>query len=160
MRQISLATVSDREAIQALYQTMLYGPADWDENYPNMDTIDFDLKRDALFVMKDEAGAILAVISIDEDEDVDALTCWNDDLAPWAELARLCVRKDLHNQGIAKEMMRYVFDVLRAQGKKSVHILVKMGHVAALCAYQTLGFQTVGNCHLFEKDFVCMEIAL
>ncbi|MGN0367892.1 MAG: GNAT family N-acetyltransferase [Wujia sp.] len=160
MRQIGPATFSDREAIQALYQTMLYGPADWDENYPNMDTIDFDLKRDALFAMKDETGEILAVISIDEDEEVDALTCWNEDLAPWAELARLCVRKDLHNQGIAKEMMHYVFDVLRAQGKKSVHILVKTGHVVALCAYRTLGFQTVGTCHLFDKDFVCMEIKL
>ncbi len=70
------------------------------------------------------------------------------------------MRKDMQNQGIAKEMMRYVFELLKKEGKKSVHILVKTGHKAALSSYESIGFKTVGECNLFDKDFICMEIKL
>ena len=157
MNTIYTADGSDKEEILALYKTMLNGPADWNEYYPNEDTIEFDLSRNALFVMKNDNGHIIAAISVDEDKDVDKLTCWNKELTPSGEVARLCVRKDMQNSGIAKEMMRYVFDILKKEGKRSVHILVKTGHKAAFAAYGTLGFKTVGECNMFGKDFICME---
>lgn len=158
MNRIAQAAREDKEEILALYKSMLYGPADWNEYYPNEDTIDLDMSRNALFVMKNELGEIIAAISIDEDEEVDRLPCWSIALA--AELSRLCVRKDMQNRGIAKQMMRYTFDVLKKEGKKGVHILVRDGHTVALSAYGKLGFKTVGECHLFDKDFICMEIKL
>lgn len=157
MNTIYTADGSDKEEILALYKTMLNGPADWNEYYPNEDTIEFDLSRNALFVMKNDNGHIIAAISVDEDKDVDKLTCWNKELTPSGEVARLCVRKDMQNRGIAKEMMRYVFDILKKEGKRSVHILVKTGHKAAFAAYSALGFKTVGECNMFGKDFICME---
>lgn len=160
MNRIILATDDDKIEILKLYRTHLYGPADWSENYPNEDTIEFDISRDSLYVMKNELDEIIATISIDQDEEVEALECWNKKLVPGAELSRLCVREDLFGNGIAKEMMRFVFDVLRSKGKKSVHILVKTGHVRAIQSYSTLGFVQVGACTLFEKSFVCMEIEL
>lgn len=160
MNKIYTAKREDKEAILALYRTFLYGPADWNEFYPNKDTIEFDLSRNALFVMKNDEGQIIAAISIDDDEAVNKLPCWDKELIPGAELSRLCVRKDMQNQGIAKEMMRYVFEILKKEGKKSVHILVKTGHNAALSSYEAIGFKTVGKCNLFNKDFICMEIVL
>ena len=160
MNRIVTATRDDREEILALYKTMLYGPADWNEYYPNEDTIEFDLSRNALYVMKDDEDRIIAAISIDEDEDVKNLSCWSRELIPRAQLARLCVRKDMQNQGIAKKMMRYVFEILKKEGNKGVHILVKTGHEAALSSYSAIGFRMVGECNLFDKDFVCMEIPL
>lgn len=158
MNRITLAAREDKEEILALYKTMLYGPADWNEHYPNEDTIDFDMSRNALYVMKNELDEIIAAISIDEDEEVDKLPCWS--IMPGGELSRLCVRKDMQNHGIAKEMMRYAFDVLKNEGKNGVHILVRIGHTKALSTYAKLGFKTVGECHLFDKDFICMEIKL
>ena len=158
MNRITLAASEDKEEILALYKTMLYGPADWDEHYPNGDTIDFDMSRNALYVMKNGLGEIIAAISIDEDEKVDKLPCWS--IMPGGELSRLCVRGDMQNHGIAKEMMRYAFDVMKKEGKKGVHILVRTGHIKALSTYAKLGFKTVGECHLFDKDFICMEIKL
>ena len=160
MNTIDLATIEDKSEILALYRTMLYGPADWNEYYPNEETIEYDLSRDALFAMKNSMNQIVAVISIDKDDAVDSLPCWNKKIAPGGELSRLCVRKDMQNQGIAKEMMRYAFEVLKKQGKRSVHILVKTGHVVALTSYAALGFQIVGECKLFDKDFICMEMEL
>lgn len=151
------ATAEDKEEILALYRTMLYGAADWSEDYPNEETIEFDLSRDSLFAMKNDAGEIISVISIDQDAEVEALECWGRDLAPGGELSRLCVRKDMHNKGIAREMMRYAFEELKRRGNKSVHILVKTGHVVAFASYNKLGFSQVGTCNLFGKDFVCLE---
>ncbi|MCI5751515.1 MAG: GNAT family N-acetyltransferase [Oscillospiraceae bacterium] len=160
MNKILTASYEDKQEILELYRTMLYGPADWNEYYPNEDTIEFDLSRNALYVMKNDEGQIISAISIDEDEAVDSLDCWDRALFPGAEISRLCVRKDMQHQGIAKQMMRYVFEVLKKQCKKSVHILVKTGHTAAISSYGAIGFKTVGNCRLFDKDFVCMEKSL
>ena len=87
MRRIKRAVEADKEEILALYRTRLYGPADWNEYYPNEETIEFDLSRDALFVMKNDAGELIATISIDEDEEVDSLTVWDENIAPAGELA-------------------------------------------------------------------------
>ncbi len=159
-RKIVPANESDKENILSLYKTMLYGPADWNEYYPNEDTINFDLSRNALYVMKDTQEQIIATISIDEDKDVDKLPCWGRDTMPGGEISRLCVRQDMQNKGIAKEMIRFVFDVFKNEGKKGVHILVKTGHTAAISSYSKIGFRTVGECNLFNKDFICMEICL
>lgn len=160
MNRICIAKQEDAEEILALYRTFLYGAADWNEYYPNEDTIRFDLSRNALFVMKNEEGQIIAAISIDDDDDVDSLSCWDKELAPSAEFSRLCVRSDMQGKGIAGKMIDYVFEKLREEGKRSVHILVKTGHTKALSLYSSKGFKTVGECKLFGKDFICMEIKL
>ena len=115
------------------------------------------MKNDDLFVMKNDKEEIVATISIDHDDAVEALTCWRSDLVPSGELSRLCVRKDMQGQGIAKIMMNYACDVLKSRGMKGVHILVREGHVVALSTYAKIGFETVGECDLFDKHFICME---
>lgn len=160
MHDIVLASPSSKKEILALYKTMLYGPADWDEHYPNEETIDFDLSRDALFVMKNDSGEIIAAISIDKDDEVDALPCWDKTLEPSGEFSRICVRKDMQGHGIARQMIEFIFDKLKKEGKNGVHILVRTGHEAALALYGKVGFKKVGECNMFGKDFICMETKL
>lgn len=155
--RIELAQESDKNEILALYRSMIGGKADWNEYYPSMKTIEYDLSRDALFVMKNDAGEIIACISIDEDEEVSELECWSDDLQPSGEISRLCVRKDMQNKGIARLMMKHTFEILKQQGKKSVHILVRPEHKIALKSYSHLDFVKVGECEMFGKSFYCFE---
>ena len=110
--QIMNATEEDKDELLALYHAMIGGPCEWSETYPDENTIAFDLKNEDLFVMKNDAGEIIATISIDHDDAVESLTCWHEDQAPSGELSRLCVRKDMQGQGIAKQMMNYAGDVL------------------------------------------------
>ncbi len=153
---IQPAQEHQKEAILALYKTMLGGLADWDEHYPTMAHINDDMARGNLFVMT-EGEDILATISIDEDEAVAQLPNWNPELEPAGELSRLCVRKNCQNRGLARVMMEYAFDQLRGRGCKGVHILVREGHVVALRSYLRLGYVPAGSCRLYEKDFVCYE---
>lgn len=158
--RMELATDQDADEILTLYQSYLHGPADWTEEYPSKQTIAFDLSRDALFVMKNEQDEIVAAVSIDLDEEVEALPCWDKSLKPSGELSRMCVREDYQNRGIAKQMMKRAIQTLKASGYKSVHFLVKTGHTTAMKAYEPLGFTQVGSCQLFGKDFICFEKAL
>lgn len=155
--KIIIADKNDSEEILKLYKAQIGGAADWNEHYPSEETIEFDLKRNALFVMKNESNEIIAVISIDDDQEVADLNCWNKELEPSAELARLCVREDMRNKGIARLMMEYTFRELKRQGKKGVHILVRPEHKVALQSYSHLDYIKVGECELFDKRFICLE---
>ena len=48
------ATPKDKEELLSLYHAMIGGPCEWSENYPDENTIAFDLKNEDLFVMKND----------------------------------------------------------------------------------------------------------
>lgn len=155
--QIVLAKESDREEILALYRIQLGRPfCAWDEDYPGNDEITFDLSRDALYVMKRD-GRIIAAVSLEEDEDVDALDCWDPALEPGGELARLCVHPDLQNEGLARKIMQFGLDELKRRGFRSVHFLVNKYNEKAIRSYAAFDYAVVGECHMYDQDFLCYE---
>lgn len=158
--EIVLATEEDRDEILALYKMQLgrdYCP--WNEEYPSNKEIDYDLSRDALFVMKMNGG-IKAAISIDEDEAVDRLPCWDKNLAPEGELARLAVLPEEQNKGLGRVMLKFGMDELKRRGFQGIHILVNKHNSKAIACYSIFGFQVVGECHMYEQDFLCYEKVL
>lgn len=155
---INNATRQDANEVLALYK-MQIGRAfcPWTDNYPDMQEIEFDLSRNALFVMKNKEGKIIAAISIDEDEAVSKLPYWTKQLAPGGELARLAVHPDYQNQGIARIMLLYAMRELPNRGYRSVHFLVNRLNVKALRSYDKLNFNNVGECEMFDQPFYCYE---
>lgn len=155
--QIVMATKQDQEEILQLYQAQLgreFCP--WTEGYPSRETIDIDLSKNALFVMK-EHGRIVAAVSIEEDEDVDRLECWDPKLAPGGELARLAVLPEMQNRGLARKMLQYGMNVLKERGFESIHFLVNKHNKKAIASYAVFDFAVVGECHMYEQDFLCYE---
>ena len=154
---IDMAKEEDRDEILALYREQVgqeFCP--WSEEYPSDETISYDLSRDSLFVMR-SGGRIVASISVDQDEDVERLPCWDKNLAPEGELSRLAVARDMQNQGIARIMLQYGLDELKRRGFRGIHILVGRENTKALRSYAVFGFRKVGECRLFEEDFICFE---
>lgn len=155
--EIVMATEADRSEILALYRAQLgreYCP--WNEHYPTDEEISWDLSRDALFVLK-MGGTIKAAVSIDEDESTDALSCWDKNLEPEGELARLAVLPEMQNRGLGRVVMQFGMDELKRRGFRGIHILVNRHNVKAICCYAEFGFRVVGECHLYEQDFLCYE---
>lgn len=148
----------EKEKILQLYQSQVGSPCcPWDDDYPSMYEIESDLSRGDLYVLKDENGELIASISIDREEEIEELTCWSKNLQPAASLSRLAVAKDLQNQGIARQMMQHAMGVLRKRGYKSVHFLVNRKNEKAIRSYAHMEFHVVGECQLFEQDFLCYE---
>ena len=158
--EIVKASEADRKEILALYKLQVgreYCP--WNEGYPSDETIDWDLSRDALFVMKID-GVIKAAISLDLDEDVDRLECWDEKLSPSGELSRLAVFPEEQSKGLGRIMLRFGMDELKRRGYRGTHFLVNKYNVKALRSYEVFGFNVVGECHMYEQDFLCYEMAL
>ncbi len=154
---IVMASEKDREEILSLYQ-MQKGReyCAWSEDYPSDETIDEDLSRDGLFVLKED-GIIKAAISIEEDEAVDRLECWSKELQPEGELARLCVHPDEQNRGLGRIMMKFGMEELKRRGYKGIHILVNRENIKAIRCYEVFDYKRAGECHMYDEDFLCFE---
>ena len=154
---IIVATEEDRDEILSLYKAQIgreFCP--WDEEYPSIESIDGDFSREALFVLKMD-GEIKAAISIEEDEEVDLLACWDKKLAPAGELARLAVLPNEQNKGLGRIMLKFGMDELKKRGFKSIHLLVNKYNTKAIGCYSVFGFRVVGECYMYEQDFLCYE---
>ncbi len=156
---IIMAKEEDRDEILSLYKAQLGREfCAWDEDYPSNETIDYDFSRDALFVLKED-GIIKAAISIEEDPSVDELPCWNQDIVPSCELARLAVLPTEQNRGLARVMLSFGMEELKRRGYKGTHFLVNKYNTKAIRSYEVFGFDKVGECRLYDQDFLCYEKA-
>ncbi|MBP5197667.1 MAG: GNAT family N-acetyltransferase [Lachnospiraceae bacterium] len=154
---IVLASEKDRNEIMALYKAQIgreFCP--WTDHYPSNETIDYDFSRDALFVMKED-GRIIAAISLEEDEEVDVLECWDRNLTPSGELARLAVLPTEQNKGIARKMLNFGMEELKRREYVATHFLVNRHNVKAIKSYDAFGFNVVGECEMYDQEFLCYE---
>ena len=159
-RIIRLATEKDKEKILALYKAQIVKPfCVWSEHYPTIKEIDFDLSREALFVMVKE-DTLVATISLDDDPFVKNLPCWTKSLQPGGEISRIAVADEYKNQGIARQMIAYAMDVLKERDFVSCHYLVRKENLAALKSYEQLAFTKVGECKLDGHPYWCYEKVL
>lgn len=151
----------DKSEILALYRSLAETEfCAWTEDYPGEIDIEGDLSRDGLFCLKDEKGEIVGVISIDQDENVEKLTCWSESLQPSAELSRVGVRVKNQNQGIAGKLLQHGMEELRRRGKRSVHMLVCKTNKKAIRCYEKMNFNVVGECEMYGEGWWCYEKAL
>lgn len=154
---LTLAAREDAAEILNLYHSVLDTPGSrWDMDYPAPENVEDDLARNALFCLK-EGGEIIAAISIDRDEAVEALPFWNPALQPAMELSRLCVRTDRQGRGLASRMIEAMMDYGKDRGMKAVRYLVSKDNPIAQKAYRRLDFRRAGECSLYGEEFLCYE---
>lgn len=159
--QFKKATMEDADIIMNLYQDAMKEEwCTWHEGYPSLETISGDVARKGLFKVEDNKGEVVAAISIDEDPLVEELRCWSASKRPGAELARLVVRSDYRNQGVARKLLERGMEELRKRGYRSVHFLVSKTNERAIRSYSKLKFDNVGESDLFEEHWWCYEKAL
>ena len=48
-------------------------------------------------------------------------------------------------------------NIIKDKGCNSIHFLVNKYNEKAIRAYAGLGYSVVGECHMFEQDFLCYE---
>ena len=155
--KFELASKEEAETILELYHSVLGSPGcRWHMGYPVMANIEDDMSRNALFLLK-EKDEIIGAISIDKDDDVEALPCWSKELQPAIELSRLCVRRDHQGKGIAAKLIEYMMEYGRENGIKSIHYLVSKYNPTAQKAYSKLAFRLVGECEMYHDEYFCYE---
>lgn len=155
---IRFATIEDKDEILQLYKDAIGSEGcTWDEAYPGERELCNDISGTNIICMINDTKEIVAALSVDEDPAVDELDVWNKELAPAAEFARMVVRGDYRGKKIPERMIEFFLAVLEVRGYKSAHYLVSPHHKRALAAYKGTGFNKVGECHVYDKDWLCYE---
>lgn len=154
----TLATEEDAREIWKLYRAAIGSEGcTWDMEYPNEEILKNDLERKALFCVKTEDGEVVGAISIDDDPEIEQLSCWNKEWQPSGELARLVVKESYRNQSIARKLIEEILKELSKRGYKSAHYLVNQTHYRALNSYAKFEFERKGESDIFDGHWWCYE---
>ncbi len=156
---IHKSDVADIDTVRHLYRTLAGTKfCAWTDDYPGKKEMQSDLSRDSLFCIRNEkSGEIMGVVSIDDDPEVESITCWSKNLQPSAEISRLGVAEQYQNRGIGRELLSGAMKELKKRGCKSAHMLVAKDNVKALRSYEKLAFEKVGEYVLQGHDYWCYE---
>ncbi|MDO5291352.1 MAG: GNAT family N-acetyltransferase [bacterium] len=155
--KVILATLNDKEQIMALYRGMIGTPGcTWSKNYPNEDLFAMDVASSNLFCIKNQQNEVIATVSVDQDKEVEELSVWT---LPGkiAELARVAVRSDYQNQGIARLLLTQTMAELKTRNYQGAHFLVSETNPKALASYKKLNFTLCGTSTLYGEHWLCYE---
>jgi GNAT superfamily N-acetyltransferase len=133
------------------------GIEQWDEVYPNAETIAHDTEAGTLHVLCDD-GTIIASITIDQN--MDPLwqdMAWNADGEPAIAVHRLMVHPSQQGRGLAKTLMQHAETVALQQGCRSIRLDTFRQNPAAMALYPRLGYQPTGTAMMRKGEFAGFE---
>ena len=155
--EIKKAQKENIEEILDIYKSLLgYPGCTWNEEYPTLIDVEYDIEKDALYMIVDDYK-IIGVATAVEDSYLKNLSCWNKEIKNPCELARVAVLKEYQNKGIAKEIIRYIENDIRSKGFDGIHFLVSKTNPRALNLYNSLSFSCCGEVVMCENDWFCYE---
>ncbi len=153
------AVPEDAEAILRLYRRQIGRPGVvWDDEYPAMENIRYDLSENGLYVGLDDTGSLIAAASAVAWGDMDEQYTWDPSVGKWCDLARICVDPSHAGQGIAGRILRFVIEDTRARGFEGMRLLVAHGNTPAERLYASAGFVSRGPCEAFGHTYDRREL--
>ena len=148
------ATRADIPEVIGVYQSLVGAPGcTWDDYYPNIETAEFDIDKNWLYVLK-KHDKIIAVASIGDFDELGDLK-WKPKNP--CELARIGVRPEYQKQGVGTLMLHFCFETAKNQGYDGIRILVAKINAAALALYEKNGFERCGEVVKYDIDFYCYQ---
>jgi len=134
----------------------------WDEVYPDEETLREDVQSGSLFVAEQEGKIVGAVALNDEQPEQYRAVPWrcHDDRA--LVVHRLCVDPDHQRHGIGRRIMEFAETQARRHGFRSIRLEVYPTAAAAVTLYVRLGYIRVGEVRFPRRRlaFDCMELLL
>lgn len=156
--EIEIADMSHTVEILSIYQSLIGSPGcSWNEAYPALEDVETDIKTGSLYMMCGADRKVIAAAAAGRDEELEPLDCWNGEITRPCGLARVGVRREYQNQGIAKILIRQIEkDVIRREFD-GIHFLVSKTNAGALAVYHKLGYQRCGETALYDINWYCYE---
>ena len=154
-------TLEDKQEVMALYASHIGEEGvTWDEEYPNEFIFEeMDAGAGNLFCLIDEenGNAICAVVSIEDDEEANAIDVWDKSLDPALHFARVCVKKGYEGRGLARKLVEHVLEEMRRRGMRGARYLVAGENLRAQAAYRALNFRFAGKVRIYDHDYLGFE---
>ena len=132
----------------------------WDDIYPNEETIIDDINSKTLYIYTDEniiKGFM--VINRNQDEQYEALK-WEYSSDKYLVIHRLCIDSHYQKKGIAKTLLEYADKYGKQNKYKSIRLDAFMQNMRACNMYEKASYRKVGIVTFRKGDFYCFEKGL
>src|ERR1700748_2188275 len=139
-----------KEAIVEMESQNIY---QWDEFYPDYNTILADIRTEAMFGIYNNLE-LAAIVILDKNQSPEYSTIkWESDADASLVMHRLCVRPKFQGQGIAKQLLKFSEQFAINNGCKSIILDAFSGNPSALNMYEKNGYLKKGTVTFRKGDF-------
>ena len=162
--KIRKAQTSDLDNIMKMYKSCVAGMLkngidQWDDTYPDTETIAQDLESQTYYVAE-ENGKIIGGINIDKNQDPTYLDInWQDASNQFLVVHRLGVKEESWGDGIGKSLMIFTEELVKKKDLKSIRLDTYSGNPKAMEFYIRLGYRELGAINLKpdKNEYYCFE---
>jgi len=163
MQHFRLASIDEVNYINCMFDTAktkgrIDGTSDWDEDYPNREIVEEDIKNKALYVFEEQERIIASISIVEEEPEEIKHLSW--ERVRSCFLVRLCVAPEYQGKGIGEQMMKSISIVAKEKGYKATHHLAADANKAANRLYKRMGYKDLGLVHAYGTDFNAYERVL
>ncbi|EQB88440.1 GNAT superfamily N-acetyltransferase [Clostridium punense] len=129
----------------------------WDEVYPDKNTIENDIRNKELYVGKihSEIACVYAVNDECHEEYINGN--WKYPKATYAVIHRMCVNPKFQNQGIGILTLNHISEKLKSEGVETIRLDAFSLNPFALKMYYKNGYVKVGEANWRKGKFYLME---
>jgi GNAT superfamily N-acetyltransferase len=131
----------------------------WDDTYPDTETITQDLENQTYYVAE-EKREIIGGINIDQNQDPTYLDVnWQDISNQFLVVHRLGVKEKNWGDGIGKDLMIFTEKLVMEKDLKSIRLDTYSGNPKAMEFYIRLGYRELGAIYLKldKNEYYCFE---
>ncbi len=162
--KIRKAQTSDLENIMKMYKSCVAGMIkigidQWDDTYPDTETIAQDLENQTYYVAEEEKK-IIGGINIDQNQDPTYLDInWQDASNQFLVVHRLGVKEENWGDRIGKALMIFTEELVMKKDLKSIRLDTYSGNPKAMAFYIRLGYRELGVVNLkpYKNEYYCFE---
>lgn len=155
--RIRKAMLDEAGLVLELYHSLIGCPGcTWDMEYPALENVSSDISNDSLHCLYSDNGELVAAAYAGENE-LAELTCWDEDISNPCELARIGVRAEFQNKGLAAKLIQYIEREVKSQDNDGIHFLVSETNSSALALYKKMGYYCCGKTNRYGSDWLCYE---
>ncbi len=161
--QILKANITHLQDINDLISACRYnlistGVHQWDEDYPNNDTIRHDINQGELYIAM-IAGELVGGVTLNQNEDTEYSQITWSYARPALVIHRLCVSPSHQGHGIGSALMAFGEKYAQAAQLSSIRLDVYSDNSIAVNLYKRLGYSTAGQFKFPSREypFYCME---
>ncbi|CAM3914722.1 GNAT family N-acetyltransferase [Cohnella lubricantis] len=159
------ADLNDLDSLMRLYQAAMNhlihnGIDQWDEEYPDRETLREDLEAGCLFGIVGGDSRYIGAIVMNEEEDTDySAIPWEDARGKVLYLHRLVVHPDRQGQGIGRTLLQFAEATAANNGYSSIRLDAYSANPIALNLYERYGYSRRGDVFFpkRERPFNCYE---
>ena len=148
--KIVKATANDLTILDEILQRTIVslhnqGINQWNDDYPNLDIYQEDLKNDQLYKVIDHHQIIASFVLNQDGENYDKDGSWNYLGDNYIVIHRLCLDCNYQGKGLGKKILGLIIDLVKELGYDAIKLDCYTNNPAAQRLYQSFNFNKVGE---------------